>query len=972
MREIDKLVVLLPCYSLEDFQLDRSDEDAEQLLAAWTGLFHPVLIARAGAVPSWDRANDPPVGIERAVIVLADCATADLSPTWLADHSTEQNLILRKYGDLQGLIEALRQAWSEPWEEVDPEMLADFFALGYAYLQVELLTRQLRYMSNLDEVRFREQTVKAAQAALAGDNEQAGVHLQQSFDLLSEAREYFYPVESHLIDLTLVADTTLGSSLRRELECGRTNLLITADLLARLLNDEPETAEYLRSAVADQKCSLVTGSRGEPPFPLMPASAVADQLIEGVRSVESLLRQRPTIFGRRRFGLTALMPALLTDAGFTSTLHFALDDGTFPTGNQSKIRWEGVDNSNIAALARVPFDASRPREFLRLAHTLGQAMDLDHASTAVFAHWPGMASRWYDLLRRTGRYSPVLGSFLTLDKYFQATQYIGPRTQHAVTEYRSPYLKQAAENQQVDPVSRWDDYYRCRLRLEAARALVTMAATIDLRWDDRCHTLCRDIGEALQRLDGALDEATFPPEDLRDRADALHQHAAAMLAEAICPGGTGTATAQQQSAQAILFPNPLSFTRKIPCDISALSHSPGKPDGTPARADSADKADTRVAVAEVPAMGFTLLDASSPLSEPPEKANRPRPGLLGRLFRRAQDGAMADGRAVRNEFFQLQLDERSGGIQGVYPLPEGRNLLGQQLAMRHPQRRQSKDFEEDDPERHYTQMVAEEIRVTEAGPPFGELEAEGRLVDHMGEMVARFRQRVRVYRNEPLARLSIDLEPERLPEGNPWSNYYALRLAWRDEGADLYRCLGGTKVGGDSVRLESPQFVHLRGSRHAITLLCGGLPYHRKIGVRRLDTLLITPGERRRHFELALGFHLRYPVQTSLGYLLGSDGVPLSTRPETSSGWFYHIDSQNVIAAGWEPIVEEGRFAGARARLLETEGKRGKVKLQSCRPMKRAVRVNGWGEATAELPIEGEAVVIDVKPHSWQRVELYF
>ncbi len=55
--------------------------------------------------------------------------------------------------------------------EVRPDRVADFFALGLAYLQVELLTRQMRYMSNLDEVHFQAETLRAAEAAVAGDEE---------------------------------------------------------------------------------------------------------------------------------------------------------------------------------------------------------------------------------------------------------------------------------------------------------------------------------------------------------------------------------------------------------------------------------------------------------------------------------------------------------------------------------------------------------------------------------------------------------------------------------------------------------------------------------------------------------------------------------------------------------------------------------------------------------------------------------
>ena len=43
----DQLVALLPCQSLETFDLDRKEEDAEQLLSAWSALWHPALLADA-------------------------------------------------------------------------------------------------------------------------------------------------------------------------------------------------------------------------------------------------------------------------------------------------------------------------------------------------------------------------------------------------------------------------------------------------------------------------------------------------------------------------------------------------------------------------------------------------------------------------------------------------------------------------------------------------------------------------------------------------------------------------------------------------------------------------------------------------------------------------------------------------------------------------------------------------------------
>ena len=76
--------------------------------------------------------------------------------------------------------------------------MADFLALGYGYLAVELLTRQMRYMSNIDEVHLQNEAVAAARACLAGDAEETRRHLQNSFEVLIEARERFYPVDAYL------------------------------------------------------------------------------------------------------------------------------------------------------------------------------------------------------------------------------------------------------------------------------------------------------------------------------------------------------------------------------------------------------------------------------------------------------------------------------------------------------------------------------------------------------------------------------------------------------------------------------------------------------------------------------------------------------------------------------------------------------------------------------------------------------
>ena len=76
-------------------------------------------------------------------------------------------------------------------------------------------------MSNLNEASLRTAALAAADKALAGDAAAAREHLQSAFDRLHEAREYLYPLEAQLLDLTLVAPSTLGEPCEKNWPAGR-------------------------------------------------------------------------------------------------------------------------------------------------------------------------------------------------------------------------------------------------------------------------------------------------------------------------------------------------------------------------------------------------------------------------------------------------------------------------------------------------------------------------------------------------------------------------------------------------------------------------------------------------------------------------------------------------------------------------------------------------------------------------------
>ena len=267
---------------------------------------------------------------------------------------------------------------------------------------------------------------------------------------------------------------------------------------------------------------------------------------------------RPSVFGRRRFGMTPVLPQILDHLQFTGVVHATLDDGRFPAGNTSRQRWEGIDGTTVEAILRVPVDGSRSEGFLRMPHALSGVADMDNQPTVIFAHWPGQTSPWYEDVRRARRYTTVLGSFRTVSDYFERTGISGHQTAPKADEYRSPYLKQAVAAGQANPISRWVRYYERRAAAEAAETIATLATLA-----------CGRPSTCAASLLEAIDDSLATPADdvsLDERVADLGRTATADFARSI--GGIVQDSLDDppagKDAVGIVVTNPLSFSRRVP------------------------------------------------------------------------------------------------------------------------------------------------------------------------------------------------------------------------------------------------------------------------------------------------------------------------------------------------------------------------------------------------------------------------
>lgn len=923
------------------------------MLAGWTAMWHPRLLAAAKQLPTWYRADSPPDGVGGKLVIVPGVSRAEM-PTGFAQRAEDEGAVLiQEKLDRVKIIERALASLDAPAEPIDNDTVADFLALGYCYLQVQLLTRQMRYSSNLDEMHFENQLIAAAEAAVGGDKDETYSRLTSCFDVLAEERDHYYPVEAFLLDLTMVAPTTLGASLKKQLdESTPSNLVLSGELLGEIRTREPDTLSSLRQALDAGTVGLIGGEQIEGRLPLMSYESILAQLQEGQAQFESVLGRRATVFGRRRFGLTPGLPQVLDRCGFTSAMHITLDEGSSPEGSQIKVRWEGCEGTAIEAVARPPFNAGRPDTFLGFAVKLGESMDMDHVATACFAHWPGHASPWYEDLRRVARFGSALGKFITIEDYFRDTDLPVHQDRFTADQYRSPYLSQAVRQGEANPISSVADYWRRRTRLDSARSLDALATLVSGKTavpsedttDAAEGTAATLPGErALASIVDAAGEVAAP-DSLDGELDAKLNAAQGRMA-----GSLPRAGGEAETGYLVL--NPRSFVRRVGIDVPSLASLP--PVDRPIYA-AAGARESQQVVVDVPPMGFVWVSPST---------------SQGRGKTTSQ--ALADECLLRNEFLEALIDPDTGALRAVHEYNSRGNRFSQQLAMRFGPGRKRAGQSAAGQALLYSVMKAESVRTTIATPVLGEVVSEGKLLDHKGDVVAGFQQTFRLWRGARVLHVEITLDPQKPCTDDAWNSYYGVRSAWPNEAAELARSVNQSRHVTSAKRFESPHYVEIDDGSCKIALLTGGAAFHRKIGYRMLDTLLVVKGEQCRTFRMGIGVGLKNPIQDALN-LFSPPIVIEQQAPATlpaTSGWLFHVDARSVLATDWEPLQRDGGVRGFRVRLLETAGRSVKARLSSFRPATAARRTDFTGSVVGECEIEDGKIGFELKPRQWTQIE---
>ncbi|MCG8648477.1 MAG: hypothetical protein MI861_01510 [Pirellulales bacterium] len=957
MSPIDECGVLIPAATLEDFPSDLSDSDARSLFAAWTVLWHPRLLVACQQLPTWYRADSPPDSGGSRILTVPHPSLSQLPEGFEAKYLSDEGCRWVIGSDREEMLAKL-QLDAPPPVAAKHRCLAveDFFAAGFAALQIQVMTRRLRYTSNLDEIHLQNRIVAAATAFEQGHGEAAVEAMHDVFDCLAEERDHYFASDPHLIDLTLMTGATIDSFLdgpfigdasavaetpnsvewkaaaaatgeegseagpQQEAENGQASqgrpasgVIATPQNV--LLDDEvAQTLDKVEAArLAPLRNALATGAwgwAGGGPAPEVCLDALTfDQaeasLRQAFRTAEQVLGAAPKVFSRFSGNTPTDLTGTIVKLGYAGMIPLDFAGGT-GFGDEAKVilRADGVE---IESLTAKPIDAASDASFLALGARLGEAIDSGEIATALLAHWPGKGCDSYRDLRRAASWSLALGRFWKLEDYFRDGEH--------------PYHHgdgQAASQDAANQLTR--DVTAGVQQPIASRAQVFRQAVVRQRDETFAGLASLVSGKPA----GAADEAP---------AEALLQ-------------SLGCQQAAGEASEGTLLVNPHSVGLREVAEVQGIvSKSGDHVFGVHHQGGSS------TVTVDVPACGFALVQAGS---------TSPRAGFsMGKLLGIGRPKSLAEQNHLQNEFMDVMLSEVSGGISGVFSGSARGNRFSMRLVRGGGKRRGNAEPGNAEPGRaepadaELGEMKCEALRVVRSTPAEGVIEASGKLLAQGGKEIASYRMTYSLKRGSRVLAVSGEISPHVVLGDQPWQDYLAARVAVANESAIARLLIRDKLHRGRSRRLVCPLGVVLDEAERLTLVAAGGAPYFARVGDRFLDVLLAVKGEASAQFHLNFGFDVNYPVAHSKALIAPPIQIPVAAAPGAAAlGWLVHTAPKDLNLTGLEVARRDDGQLAAVIRVVQTRSKSCHATLRFLREIKHAMLIESFEENAVNLPLD--------------------
>ncbi|MDR0391169.1 MAG: hypothetical protein LBH59_04635 [Planctomycetaceae bacterium] len=874
------MIILYPGYNFQSLVTDLTEIEANEILSAYTALFHPAILKHFNKLPQWESAANITLDNTEELIVVPICCEQFLSSDFPNSESSNNVTIIRHLNSRNKIANEIIKQLNISHNFCN-EFIADFYTIGTAALFVNLLSHHLHYMdssqdsaiiqalhdiidnfnnnySNSDQADKTNENLPKIYLSESDTNKSVIENLfRDAFEKICEMKECYYPVSSYLLDLILVVRSTLGEPFRRLLlRSEGVNIFLSSLLLDSLPDVDAESFEALKSATAAGKIDFVVDDISEIPLLLFPILDAADKIVQAVSIYRKRLGISPTIYGRHRAGFAPFLPQILRLAGFKGVLYFTPLDGWHLTQrNQSKMIWRGVDGTKIDALIRYPMKCLSQKEFFDFSDNYAELINSDSVPTAVFASFPVDKTKkidgaksidsnldsgetnfcndnlddnisdeldWHNDLLRASNYTTQLGEFAKLESYFATTEQTGSEELIAVENY---IIGEPSD------IPFWLKVYRDNLTRTVSSAFGTVAQLLD------------------QKLSGKFSDSDSDSNCVSD----------SVLSFASAAGLCRADDTNQNQPRGIAIFNAWNFGRRVFIDVSDWSGLPAVVSPIVFAGETAGKKEI---VVDVPPLGYVVIPAPKNNSLTTKKiehdsqenqhdgklvSSKSNWNIFTKLFSKKSEPLLIfeseDKKAfiLQNEFFVARIDLDTGMLRSLLTGNYRYNRLSQQLGFRLPKALRELDSRSaGDPNRGYASSVVDEIFIDELGAVTGRVKIRGRLVCDDGLVAAKFTELITVRRFSRILEFNFSIEALVEPSGDSaWDSYYAIRSAWHDNSLELRGSLGDGVYSVTNNRVLSPRFIDLRTERRAITFFTEGLPFHRKFGDRYLDTILI-------------------------------------------------------------------------------------------------------------------------------------
>ena len=427
-----KIMVFLPCHSLEDLSDWLENDDASAILNAWTIAWHPYVLCESAGIPRWASVDLPWIDEEEVVGIvpegLLERFTTGASPPF----GTQQNFLHQNDSEtfLPELLALFRnENTTSPQADARQERLSkwqvafvdDFRSLGLTALLFERLASRMRSDTLLEQTGFPEAVLAAAKAWRKDQSAVAKEKLSEAFQCLESARDHFYPVECWCLDLVLFSGNTTAI-LEQELQSPvPLTLLADTETMNSFQESSGNISNALRSKVADGSMSLVGSVSSKLPFALLSPEQIERAVAAGKVACENASGVTPQIFGCYVGPRASVMLPILKRLGYRGVLWSSFDGFPMQSAGASRFQWEDESRNRIEAFEPKVVDARSSAAVLSLSSILSDAMDHEHVVLTMFCHHAGTASPWFVLLRRAASWTNVFGRFCTTESLLGET-----------------------------------------------------------------------------------------------------------------------------------------------------------------------------------------------------------------------------------------------------------------------------------------------------------------------------------------------------------------------------------------------------------------------------------------------------------------------------------------------------------------------------------------------------------------------